>query len=107
MYLWNVVVNLFLYMDELGSPAKYLIPACFVLAAGLQILFLQKGSGKIRWLPPAAFAALLLVGEVSLWLIRSYTALLVIILMHFLMTALFGTFAGFILYKIWTKVRHS
>jgi len=107
MYLWNVLVNLVLYMDQMGSPARYLIPVCFVLAALIQFLCLAKGSGKIRWLPAALFAAITLMGEVSLWLIHSYTALLVIVVMHFSLTALLGALAGLILYKLWTKVHHS
>ena len=105
MYIWKVLLSLFYY--EFGSPANYLLPIVFVAGGLLQVLCIRRLSGKKRWLAAAVLLACVLICEVSLWLIRSYTALLVVIAMHFFMAALLGAAAGGLCCKLWTKVHHS
>ena len=104
MYLLNVLKNLVQFWT-LGMPLSILFPVVFLVSAILHGLMLWSMESRIKWMIPVLSAGILLIGEVSIWLIRSYMALLIIAVMHFAMTALLGALFGTLLYKLWTKVR--
>lgn len=104
MYILNVLKNLVQFWT-LGMPLSILFPVVFLVFAILHGLMLWSTESRIKWLIPILSAGIILVGEVSIWLIRSYAALVIIVVMHFAMTALLGTLFGTLFYKLWTKVR--
>ena len=104
MYLLNVLKNVVQFWT-LGMPLSVVLPAVFLVSAILHGLMLWSMESRIKWMIPVLSAGILLAGEVSIWLIRSYMALLIIAVMHFAMAALLGALFGTLLYKLWTKVR--
>jgi len=88
----------------LGMPAALLTPLVFLGCAALQYLLLWQ-DGIRKWLLPLLFAGILLAGNASIFLIRSYAALLIVIGMCFAMAALLGALVGTALFQIWTRVR--
>ena len=104
MYLLNVLKNLVQFWT-LGMPLSILFPVVFIVSAILHGLMRWSMESRIKWMIPALSAGILLIGEVSIWLIRSYMALLIIAVMHFAMAALLGALVGTLFYKLWTKVR--
>lgn len=104
MYLLNVLKNLVQFWT-LGMPLSVVLPAVFLVSAILHGLMNWSMESRIKWMIPVLSAGILLAGEVSIWLIRSYMALLIIAVMHFAMAALLGALFGTLLYKLWTKVR--
>ena len=104
MYLFNVLKNL-VQFRTLDMPLSVVLPAVFLVSAILHGLMLWSTKSRIKWMIPILCAGLLVMGEVSIWLIRSYVALLIIAVMHFAMAALLGALFVTLLYKFWTKTR--
>ena len=104
MYLFNVLKNLVQFWT-LNMPLSVVLPAVFLVSAILHGLMLWSTKSRIKWMIPILCAGLLVMGEVSIWLIRSYVALLIIAVMHFAMAALLGALFVTLLYKFWTKTR--
>ena len=104
MYLFNVLKNLVQFWT-LNMPLSVVLPAVFLVSAILHGLMLWSTKSRIKWMIPILCAGLLVIGEVSIWLIRSYVALLIIAMMHFAMAALLGALFVTLLYKFWTKTR--
>lgn len=94
MYIWNVLKLLFLNFGLFGSPSDFLLPACFVLAFLIQLLLLERLWRKRRWFLAAAYGILAALLEIALHIFQSYTALLLIIVLTYVVVILLGTLLG-------------
>lgn len=104
MYIFNVLKNI-LQFWTLGMPLSFLFPAIFAVSAVLQGFLLWCAKSWFRWTIPVLSAGILMIGEVTIWLIRSYAALIIIAVMHGFAAALLGALVSTLFYQLWKKVR--
>lgn len=103
MYIWNVLVLLFTQLGDMGSPSQYLIPLTILAGAVIQLLLMRRYAGRKRWALLWSCGGAVLLMELLLWVIHSYTALLFIIVMTYAMAALVGGLAGVVLCMIFRE----
>mgnify|MGYP000019224431 CR=1 FL=1 len=104
MHIWNTFL-LVLRFWEIGSPSRVLIPCTCLLFAVLHGFLRWGTNGHGRWLP-VLLTATILVCEVTIWLLHSYLAMLVVIGMCYAEAALLGTGLGELLYRLLIR-KHS
>ena len=93
---------LLLHFWELGSPSRFLIPVTCLIGAVLHGFLRRKIAGRGWWLPCLLVAAIL-VCQIMIWLIHSYLALLIVVVMCYAEAALLGTGLGELVYRLWMK----
>ena len=87
---------------EIGSPSRVLLPCTCLLFAVLHG-FLRWGTGGREWWLPCLLIAAILACQIMIWLIHSYLALLLVVVMCYAEAALLGTGLGELLYRMWRK----
>ena len=101
MQILNTIL-LLLRFWEIGSPSRVLLPCVCLLSAVLQG-FLRWGTGGREWWLPCLLIAAILACQIMIWLIHSYLALLLVVVMCYAEAALLGTGLGELLYRMWRK----
>ena len=101
MQIWNTFL-LLLRFWEIGSPSRVLLPCTCLLFAVLHG-FLRWGTGGREWWLPCLLIAAILACQIMIWLIHSYLALLLVVVMCYAEAALLGAGLGELLYRIWRK----
>ena len=101
MQILNTIF-LLLRFWEIGSPSRVLLPCTCLLFAVLQG-FLRWGTGGREWWLPCLLIAAILACQIMIWLIHSYLALLIVVVMCYAEAALLGTGLGELLYRMWRK----
>ena len=99
------ILNTFLLLLrfwEIGSPSRVLLPCVCLLFAVLHG-FLRWGTGGREWWLPCLLIAAILACQIMIWLIHSYLALLLVVVMCYAEAALLGAGLGELLYRIWRK----
>ena len=104
MYIFNTLKNI-LQFWTLEMPLSFLFPAVFVIAAVLHGFLLWSVENRFKWIIPILSAGILVICEVSIWLIHSYAALIIIVAMHVFEAALLGTLVSTLFYQFLKKVR--
>ena len=87
---------------EIDSPSRVLLPCICLLFAVLHG-FLRWGTGGREWWLPCLLIAAILACQIMIWLIHSYLALLLVVVMCYAEAALLGTGLGELLYRMWRK----
>ena len=87
---------------EIGSPSRVLLPCICLLFAVLHG-FLRWGTGGREWWLPCLLIAAILACQIMIWLIHSYLALLLVVVMCYAEAALLGIGLGELLYRMWRK----
>ena len=101
MQILNTIF-LLLRFWEIGSPSRVLLPCVCLLFAVLHG-FLRWGTGGREWWLPCLLIAAILACQIMIWLIHSYLALLLVVVMCYAEAALLGTGLGELLYRMWRK----
>ena len=101
MQILNTIL-LLLRFWEIGSPSRMLLPCTCLLFAVLHG-FLRWGTGGREWWLPCLLIAAILACQIMIWLIHSYLALLLVVVMCYAEAALLGTGLGELLYRMWRK----
>ena len=101
MQILNTIF-LLLRFWEIGSPSRVLLPCTCLLFAVLHG-FLRWGTGGREWWLPCLLIAAILACQIMIWLIHSYLALLLVVVMCYAEAALLGTGLGELLYRMWKK----
>ena len=101
MQILNTIF-LLLRFWEIGSPSRVLLPCTCLLFAVLHG-FLRWGTGGREWWLPCLLIAAILACQIMIWLIHSYLALLLVVVMCYAEAALLGTGLGELLYRMWRK----
>ena len=99
------ILNTFLLLLrfwEISSPSRVLLPCACLLFAVLHG-FLRWGTGGRGWWLPCLLTAAILACQIMIWLIHSYLALLLVVVMCYAEAALLGTGLGELLYRMWGK----
>ena len=99
MQILNTIL-LLLRFWEIGSPSRVLLPCTCLLFAVLHG-FLRWGTGGREWWLPCLLIAAILACQIMIWLIHSYLALLLVVVMCYAEAALLGTGLGELLYRMW------
>ena len=93
---------LFLRFWEIGGPSRVLLPCTCLLFAVLHGFLRWGTNGHGRWLP-VLLTATILACEVTILLLHSYLAMLVVIGMCYAEAALLGTGLGELFYRFFDK----
>ena len=101
MQILNTIL-LLLRFWEIGSPSRVLLPCTCQLFAVLHG-FLRWGTGGREWWLPCLLIAAILACQIMIWLIHSYLALLLVVVMCYAEAALLGTGLGELLYRMWRR----
>ena len=101
MQILNTIF-LLLRFWEIGSPSRVLLPCTCLLFAVLHG-FLRWGTGGREWWLPCLLIAAILACQIMIWLIHSYLALLLVVVMCYAEAALLGAGLGELLYRMWRK----
>ena len=101
MQILNTIF-LLLRFWEIGSPSRMLLPCVCLLFAVLHG-FLRWGTGGREWWLPCLLIAAILACQIMIWLIHSYLALLLVVVMCYAEAALLGTGLGELLYRMWRR----
>ena len=101
MQILNTIF-LLLRFWEIGSPSRVLLPCTCLLFAVLHG-FLRWGTGGREWWLPCLLIAAILACQIMIWLIHSYLALLLVVVMCYAEAALLGTGLGELLYRMWRR----
>ena len=101
MQILNTIL-LLLRFWEIGSPSRVLLPCTCLLFAVLHG-FLRWGTGGREWWLPCLLIAAILACQIMIWLIHSYLALLLVVVMCYAEAALLGIGLGELLYRMWRK----
>ena len=91
---------------EMGMPSRLLLPVTFLLFAAFHGFLRWGTDGRGRWLP-ILLAAAIFGCQAAIWLIvwllHSYLAMLVVVVLCYLEAALLGTGLGEVLYRLWKR----
>ena len=101
MQILNTIL-LLLRFWEIGSPSRVLLPCTCLLFAVLHG-FLRWGTGGREWWLPCLLIAAILACQIMIWLIHSYLALLLVVVMCYAEAALLGAGLGELLYWMWRR----
>ena len=101
MQILNTIL-LLLRFWEIGSPSRVLLPCTCLLFAVLHG-FLRWGTGGREWWLPCLLIAAILACQIMIWMIHSYLALLLVVVMCYAEAALLGAGLGELLYRMWKK----
>ena len=101
MQILNTIL-LILRFWEIGSPSRVLLPCTCLLFAILHGFLRWGKNGHGRWLP-VLLTATILACEVTILLLHSYLAMLVVIGMCYAEAALLGTGLGELFYRFFDK----
>ena len=101
MQILNTIF-LLLRFWEIGSPSRVLLPCTCLLFAVLHG-FLRWGTGGREWWLPCLLIAAILACQIMIWMIHSYLALLLVVVMCYAEAALLGTGLGELLYRMWRR----
>ncbi len=104
MYILNVLIVLITQFDSMGSPPNILLPICFVLAGTAQFVLGERLSGYCRWIPAAVLLAAAIALELTMHIIRSYAALLLVITLTYVMVILLGVLCGRLLAWVMRRI---
>ena len=104
MYMLNVLIVIITQLDSMGNPSQILLPICFVLAGIAQFVLGERLNGCRRWIPTVVLLAAALVLELSMHIIRSYAALLLVIVLTYVITLLLGVLCGRLLAWIMKRI---
>jgi len=105
MYIFNTIVLLFTELGRFGNPSNVLLPIFFCLALIAQFMFSARSAQRYSRIPALLLIAVILILELLLHIIHSYTALLLIILLTYSVVLLMGILAGAICAWIMKHVR--
>ena len=101
MQILNTIF-LLLRFWEIGSPSRVLLPCTCLLFAVLHG-FLRWGTGGREWWLPCLLIAAILACQIMIWMIHSYLALLLVVVMCYAEAALLGAGLGELLYRMWRR----
>lgn len=105
MAIYYVLRLLTVEIGQLGRPANILVPLCLAAGAAVQLLLLWLCKTRRRWLFLAAAGGIVLSMELLLHIVHSYTAVALIAVMAFALSAALGAGVGTALFYLVTGVR--
>lgn len=110
MLVWRIIVELFTNFGDYGLPHILLFILLFAVLTFLQTFSMKRGKGVVKFLPSIVTISLVMLLQVLVWavanIMHSYSALLIVVALTYLVVASLGAIFGIVVYVLMLNLKN-